>query len=123
LAVLNLEHQVVGRDEPSIVRDDDQGRLPLTLKPAENAVDLVSGLGVEFSRRLIPEHEDRILNQRSGDGHALLLTSRHLVRAVFEAIPQTDFGQQLGRALTLLRGDATREERDQDVFDGRQVAD
>ena len=50
LAVLDLQHEVVGRDEPAVVGDDDQGRLPLGLEPAEDPVDLVAGLASRARR-------------------------------------------------------------------------
>ena len=50
LAVLDLQDEVVGRDEPAVVGDDDQGRLPLALEPAEDPVDLVAGLASRARR-------------------------------------------------------------------------
>ena len=37
---------------------------------------------VEMRRRLVGDHQGRLVGERTGDGHALLLTARHLSRAV-----------------------------------------
>ena len=69
-----------------VVGDDDQGGSPLALEPAEQAVDLVAGRGVELPGRLIGQDQDRVLDQGPGDGDALLLAARELVRPVVQAV-------------------------------------
>ena len=77
--------------------DDDEGRLPLALEPAEDPVDLVAGLRVELAGRLVGQDEDRVLDQGPGDRHPLLLAARQLVGPVVEPVAQADLRQQLGR--------------------------
>ena len=70
--------------------DDDQGRLVRVLHRAEDLVDLVPRLGVEFAGRFVGQHEQRLLDQGSGDGYALLLAAGELVRVMVEAFIETD---------------------------------
>ena len=98
-AVLDLEDEVVGRDEPAVVGDDDQGRLPAALEAAEDPVDLVAGLRVELAGRLVGQDEDRVLDQGPGDRHPLLLAARQLVGAMVEPVAQADLASAARRAL------------------------
>ena len=43
---------------------------------AEQLQDGVGGVGVEVARRLVGQHQRRIVGQRAGDGRALLLAAR-----------------------------------------------
>src|SRR5271157_5334006 len=85
LAVLDLQNQVVRSDVAAVVSDDDQGRLGRLLHRAEDPVDLVPRLGVELAGRLVGQHEQRLLDQGSGDGDALLLAAGELVGVMVEA--------------------------------------
>ena len=93
------------------------------LEAAEDRVDLVAGLGVELAGRLVGQDQDRLLDQRPGDRHPLLLAAGELIGAVIEAIAQADLGQQLDGPLPLLGRHAPGQERDQHVLERRQVAD
>ena len=63
------------------------------LEPAEDRVDLVAGLRVELAGRLVGQDQDRLLDQRPGDRHALLLAAGELVRPVVEPVSQADLGR------------------------------
>ncbi len=78
--------------------DDDDG-LPFSVQRLENREDLLGRAGVEVSGRLVAEDHHRVVDDGAGNGDALLLTSRKLVRAVFHALPQTDFLQSQCRDL------------------------
>lgn len=73
--VLDFQDQVSRPDEAAVVGDDDEGGLTLGLEAAENLVDLVAGAGVEFAGRFVGEYDDRIFDQGSGDGDALLFSA------------------------------------------------
>jgi hypothetical protein len=48
--------------------------------------DLAAGGRVEVARRLVGEHHARARHERARDGHALLLATGQLGRAVREAV-------------------------------------
>ena len=102
LPVLDLQDEVVGRDKPAVMGDDDQGCLERFLKPPEDRVNLVAGLRVELAGRLVGEDQDRPLHQGAGDRHPLLFAAGKLVRAVVEPLAQADLRQQIDRPLPLL---------------------
>ena len=65
-------------------------------------VDLVAGLRVELAGRLVGQDQDRLLDQRPGDRHPLLLAAGELVRPVVEPVAQADLRQQVDGPLPLL---------------------
>ena len=52
-------------------------------------------VGVEVRRRLVGEHQLRLGHQRAGDGDALPLPARELVRLVVEVRLQADVSRGL----------------------------
>ena len=123
VSILQLQDEVVGRDEALVVRDDHQGALPQALVLPEEVEDLVAGLRVELTGWLVGQDEHRVLDQRPRDRHALLLAPRQLVRAVVEAGSQADLGDQIDGLLPPGRRAPQGQEWDQDVVDGGEVLD
>ena len=60
--------------------------------------DVVAGGAVEIARRLVREHDHRLVGQRPRDRDALLLAARQLRRVVMAAILEPDFDEQAARA-------------------------
>ena len=54
------------------MRDEEQGTLELI---AEEVLQPDDGFGVQMVRRLIEEQQVRLGNERTGEGHATLLTA------------------------------------------------
>jgi hypothetical protein len=84
---------------------------------AQQPEDLLGGLGVQVAGRLVGEHDRGTVDQRSGDGHALLLAAGELGRAVREAVTQADGGDQRVEPLAVDLA-AGQRERQQDVLLG-----
>src|SRR5712692_11974665 len=82
------------------MRHDHHGALPRDL--LEQLVDHLSRRGVEVSRRLVGEDQTRVVGQRPGDRHALLLTTRELSWLVGDSFPETDAVQQAAGAVAAL---------------------
>ncbi len=60
---------------------DEDERLPLVAEElSEEPKNLLSGVGVQISRRLVRQHDCRVVDQGAGDCHALLLAAGELVR-------------------------------------------
>ena len=55
-----------------------------------------AGLGIQRAGRLVAQQQRRILAQRAGDGHALLLAAGELVGALVELVLQAHQAQHLG---------------------------
>lgn len=71
------DEDAVGKSEDfvEVGRNDDDG-LPLRRKIANALVDLRDGADVDAARRLIENHQVRLLDQQLGDDHLLLVAAR-----------------------------------------------
>ena len=70
-----------------LVRDHDD-RLALLVKFGEEVHDFDAHRRVEIAGRLVREDDDGVRRERAGDGDALLLSARELVRPVVEALAE-----------------------------------
>jgi hypothetical protein len=69
-----------------VVRDDDEGETAFQPGAGQQRHDVVAHSLVEVARRLIGEQHTRLLGERAGDSHPLLLTAGKLRRKVGGAI-------------------------------------
>ena len=69
---------------------DDDGRAP-GVDLAEQPHDLDGEVGVEVPGRLVGEQERGLVDDRTGDGDALLLATRQRGRQDFEPVVQPDY--------------------------------
>ena len=101
-----------------VVRREEEGDLPLLVQLDHQVEDPRRRLGVEVGGRLVGEHEDRARDERAGDGHALALPARELVRRVAGEVGEPDVGERLRDALAPLRDGEllVDEERQLDVL-------
>ena len=67
------------RDERAVVRGDEDRRAA-GIDVAEQVHDLERQVGVEITSRLVGKHHVRLIDERPGDGDALLLAARQLRR-------------------------------------------
>src|SRR5512139_1666545 len=109
-----------------VVRDEDDRLALLRVQPLQELHHRVGHRGVEVARRLVGPHDRWLGDQRTGDGHALLLAAGELVRAVLRAQSEAHCLQHVEAALSCLtRGGAGEQERQLDVLhrveDGDQV--
>src|SRR5205823_5679611 len=85
-----------------------------------------AGARVERAGRLVGQDDARAIHDRAGDGDALLLAARELVRMMLEARAEADPFERFYRALfAFAAADAGVDERELDVLDraraGEQV--
>jgi hypothetical protein len=78
------------RRHRAVVGDEDERQPAFAPELVEEADDLVSRPLVEVPRRLIGEQDLRLLHQRAGDGHALVLPAGKLGRQVAQSVTQPD---------------------------------
>ena len=94
-----------------IVRDhDDQAVARHVL---EQIHDLHGRRRVQGPGRLVSQHDLGIVDQGTGDGHALHLSARKLARALVNVLAQADFLQRLARTLAALGMPHARERKRQ----------
>jgi hypothetical protein len=67
-----------------VVRDEDDGDAPLLVQPLKEFHDLDAGLGVQVAGRLVGQDHRRPVDQRAGDGDALLLAAGEFVGLVVD---------------------------------------
>ena len=83
----------------------------------EQVHDLHGRCGIQSAGRLVGQHNLGIVDQSTGDGHALHLSARKLARALVNVLAQADFLQRLARTLAALGMPHARErERQLHVF-------
>ena len=91
---------------------------------AEEIHNLLTVLGVQVTGRLIGEDQLRTCDDRTGDGHSLLLTSGKLLREVLGSVADGHSLHNLGDLLlTLGRGDVQVPQRKLDVLIDIQFID
>ena len=73
--------------------DDHQGLAPLAHEAEEELDDALARFRVEISRRFVGEDDARVIDQRPGDGHALLLAAGELGGEMLHAIREPDIAQ------------------------------
>src|SRR6476619_1191854 len=81
--------------------DDDDGAV-LCMEGIEELEDLGGRLRVQGTGRLVREQQRRSRDERSCDGHALLLSARELGRLVVHAVRKADARERLDRELAAL---------------------
>ena len=65
-----------------LVGDEDHGHALLAVEALEDGHDLFARAGVQRAGRLVGQDDGRVVDQRAGDGHALLLAAGELGRPV-----------------------------------------
>ena len=84
----------------------------LAIETLEEREHLEAGARVEVARGLVGEEERRIGDEGAGDGHALLLSARELVRRVVTAVAELHRPERGdGAVAPLLGGDSAVDER------------
>ncbi len=96
-AVLEPHDPVGDVANPLVVADDDDAPALLLGDPPQQPHDLVTDLRVEIGGRLIGQDERRVVDQRPGDRHPLLLAARQLLGQEVEPLAETQVGQELRR--------------------------
>jgi hypothetical protein len=105
----------------AVVGDHDQ-RHALAVERFEQAHDFLAGGAIEVAGRLVGENHRRLHDRCAGDGHALALSARELVRAVVGAVFEAVVAQGPRHALGALGGrDAGENHRQGDVLGGGQA--
>ena len=72
-----------------IVRDE-YDRDSLGVELLKHLQDFDAGVRIEVARGLVGQHQGRLVDQRPGNGHALLLSAGHLRGFVVAAIGQPE---------------------------------
>ncbi len=84
LAVANFDDALrTGGDLP-VMRHDDDGA-PFTVELLKDAENFFTAMAVERAGRFVGKNDLRIVDERAGDGNALLLSAGKLARAMMRA--------------------------------------
>ena len=78
--------------------DDEKDGVLLLMQVEQQLDDLFRRLPIQIAGRLIAQQQQRLANQRAGNGDALFLSARKFSRTMREAFGQADIRQQLLRA-------------------------
>jgi hypothetical protein len=79
-----------------VVRDVDEGDPDFLLQVDELELHFLAQLGVEGGERLVEQQHRRMGDQRSGNGHALLLAAGELVRVALAETGEPHVLERLG---------------------------
>ena len=77
--------------------------------------------GIQISGRLVRQNNSRIVDQRAGDGDALLLTAGKFVRFVVDAIAEADARREVLRDFSKSSAALRIELRQRDIFKRRRA--
>jgi hypothetical protein len=91
------------RGDVALVRDQHD-RHALAIQLGEQPHDLFAGVRVERPGRLVGQDHLRLVHERAGDGHPLLLAAGEFRRRVLDALAEAHALQRLQRARAALRG-------------------
>ncbi len=123
-AVFHFGHAVGVAVGAVVVRHDDHGAARVAGGVAQQIHHLVAGGGIERGGGLIADDERRRMDERAGDGDALLLSAGEPGGALLGFFGEADAGKDLACGFF---GYTTRaalnEERDGDVFRGGERGD
>ena len=70
----------VAGDKAEVVRDEERRHLPLVRDAADEVEDIALRRDIERRRRLVGDEKLRLLGERHGDHHALLLAAGKFAR-------------------------------------------
>ena len=77
------------------VRDEHDRDAAIAIEFGEQFHHVDAGFHVECARGLVGENQRRVVDQRSRDRHALLLSARELIRIMVRVLRKADFTQRI----------------------------
>ena len=89
-AAFNANRVIHARRQVEIMRRHQHRQLLLAYHAHQQSEHHLGSNGVEVSRRLIGEHNGRVIGQRTGDGYALLFAARKRGRTVMETVGKAE---------------------------------
>src|SRR2546427_1174592 len=123
-ALVQVAYEMGALGGVRVVRHHHDGLLELLVQPLEQRQDLLGGLAIEVTGRLV-RHEDRGVGRDGArDGDALLLAAGELARIVAHPVAEADERERrLDVLFPLGLGERRQEERQLDVLEGREHGD
>src|SRR5215211_2529652 len=123
-AVAHANYPVGATGDGGVVGNEDEGLTLFSVELYQQLHDLPGGLRVQRPGRLVRPHDGRMVYQRAGDRHPLLLAAAHLVRALARLLGNANRLQYRRRSPARLLGlRAGNQERQLDVLYGRENGD
>jgi hypothetical protein len=109
LAVIHHRHVIAQlANHPHVVGNQHDGEIELTVDVGQQGQNGIGGFRVQCGRCFVTQQQVRVIGQRTGNAHALLLPAGQLRRTFFLVIGQAHQLQQLVHAgVHLCRGQAT----------------
>jgi hypothetical protein len=105
-----------------VVGDDQRRQLHLDDQVAQPGAGFLAHLGVEVGQRLVEQDDRRVVDQRPGDRHPLLLAAGQLVRIAVGEVGQAEVLQRrLDAAADFGLGHLAQDQRVGDVVEHRLV--
>ena len=123
-AVLHFGDAVGKVINPVVVGDDEDAAVGLEGAGFEEIQSLLPCGGVERGRGFVADDEPRLVHQRPRDRDPLELPAGELGRIRVQLVAKPDLGHHLpGAPLRFSKGHPVENQRDRDVFDGREGRD
>src|SRR5882724_11627098 len=82
------------------IMSDENQSFSLGMQFIEHFHDLHAGSGIEIAGGFIGENDQRVVDERAGDGHALLLAAGKFKRFMIEPVIEADARGEFAGALT-----------------------
>src|ERR1039458_9026682 len=118
LPVRQFHHPLRMRRNIRVVRGNDQRGLFFDAEILEQLDDFTTGVRIEIAGRFIGQEQFRLVDERAGDGHALLFAAGKFGRPVLHTVLETNPGEQVASARPgLADGSAGHARRQTDIFE------
>src|SRR5262245_12996533 len=120
-AIIHHGNTIGERKDTRIVRHDDENAAGVEGDGPEQFEHLVPSVRVEGACRLVADNQLRVVHQRTGNGHTLLLAAGQLSRQPLHTLTQADAAEGLlcpGHGL--VTPNTINEQGDGDIFRCRQ---
>src|ERR1035437_3460785 len=110
------------RGQIHVVRHHDRGEAVTLVQPLDQIKDAVGGVLVQVAGGLVGQEQARIVDQRAGQCHALLLAARELAGPMAASIREVNFPEPVGRCVQRLPlADAAGKQRHGHVFQSAEL--
>ena len=121
MPLLEIELAVAEGGQGRIVGDGDKGAAILAREAEQQVDDGCSSGGIQIARRLVGKEDAGVIDQRAGNGDALLLAAAELGGKVIETAREADAVEQVaGLGFASLIPGAAEHGGEKDIFQGGQ---
>jgi hypothetical protein len=89
-SVLEVDDTLAVMGDIGVMGDHEQGDILLLMQVGEYGHNILTGMGIEVTGRLIGQDNRRVFGQSAGDGDPLLFTAGEFGRSMIHTVGEAD---------------------------------